>query len=294
MLTTSTPMRIAIRPVVKSDHQRLLSLMHFEQYVHRHLDWISPLDMLDEQPFLVVEQDGQVHAALACPIDPPGIAWLRLFVSSEAVSYEAMWQLLWAEARSRLDRMGADRASAITVHPWFRQMLERSKFKHIQDVVFLIWNAPPRFPFEPSKEFFIRPMYLNDLRAVQEVDEAAFGPTWRNSIKTLNAAFEQSFIATVAEVEQQIVGYQISTAGPLGGHLARLAVHPNWHRRGIGTNLLIDLLWKFIEMKIYKVSVNTQEDNIASLRLYQKVGFRSTGEAYGVYEFRFGEDRSFS
>jgi ribosomal-protein-alanine N-acetyltransferase len=100
----------------------------------------------------------------------------------------------------------------------------------------------------------------------------------------LETAFQQATIATVAEDEDGIIGYQISTAGSSGGHLARLAVHPKVQGRGIGYALARDMLSQFYRRGALKVSVNTQIENEASLALYQKVGFRQTGEVYSLFE----------
>ena len=55
-----------LRPAVPSDHRQLTNLMHFSPYVHRHLDWRYPLDWIGASPFFVLENDGQISAALAC------------------------------------------------------------------------------------------------------------------------------------------------------------------------------------------------------------------------------------
>ncbi len=274
--------KIAVRPVVQQDQPRLANLMHFEMYVHRHLDWVSPLELLDAHPFLTVEQDNQVQASLACPIDPPGVAWIRLFVASGAVSYEAMWQLLWAPARQELIKQGGARVVAIALQSWFANMLERNHFKRIQDVVFLTWEGHEKIQSLKPDRFTIRPMLKTDLQRVRQVDGEAFASIWQNSLSSLQAAFEQSHIATVAEDDQGIMGYQISTLGHLGGHLARLAVTPRSQGRKIGYALLNDLLHQFQDQNIHRVSVNTQQDNLVSLNLYQKFGFHLTGESYPV------------
>ena len=90
--------------------------------------------------------------------------------------------------------------------------------------------------------------------------------------------------ATVVEVQNEIVGYQISTANARGGHLARLAIDPNYQGRGIGRVLLSDLLEQFSRWGSLNVTVNTQVDNVASLALYENAGFRRTGEIYPVYQ----------
>ena len=289
MVQISNNLRIRIRPVVHSDQSRLANLLHFESHVHRHLDWISPLDLLDKQPFQVIEQNEKLEAALSCPIDPPEVAWIRLFTASAAISYEAAWQLLWREVSMQLRDSGCQYVAAIALFKWFADMLERNGFNRIQDVIFLSWeNINDLSPLQ-HRPVFIRPMAFEDLENVTRIDQASFKPIWRNSIQSLTAAFQQSHIATVAENEEGLIGYQISTAGHMGGHLARLAVHPDAQGRQIGKAILVDLLRKFQAMNIRRISVNTQEDNIKSINLYERMGFTKTGERYSVFEFPIGE-----
>jgi ribosomal protein S18 acetylase RimI-like enzyme len=83
-----------------------------------------------------------------------------------------------------------------------------------------------------------------------------------------------------------IVGYQMSTLNPMGGHLARLAVKPEFQGKGVGYGLVSDMLRQFQRKGALRVTVNTQQDNSASLYLYEKSGFRKTNEIYPVYQFR--------
>ena len=287
MIQISSNLRINIRPVQQNDQSRLANLLHFESHVHRHLDWVSPLDLLDTQPFIVVEQDGKIEAALSCPIDPIDVAWIRLFAASGAISYEAAWQLLWKEVRKQLLNVGCKSVAAIALFKWFADLLERNGFQRVQDVIFLKWEDIKMIESVQLNTISIRPMELEDLNKVAQIDHAAFKPIWRNSIQSLNAAFEQSHIATVAVDQEGLVGYQISTAGHVGGHLARLAVLPRAQGQHIGKAILVDVLRKFQAMNIRRISVNTQEDNIKSINLYERTGFVKTGERYSVFEFPF-------
>jgi ribosomal protein S18 acetylase RimI-like enzyme len=88
-------------------------------------------------------------------------------------------------------------------------------------------------------------MNFNDLPVIEKVDRDAFDALWHNSLSSLEIAFRQAAIATVVELNQQVVGYQISTATQLGGHLARLAILPEFQGRGYGTQLLNHLLIQF-------------------------------------------------
>ncbi|MEJ5226157.1 MAG: GNAT family N-acetyltransferase, partial [Anaerolineales bacterium] len=82
------------------------------------------------------------------------------------------------------------------------------------------------------------------------------------------------------------VGYQISTFGPFGAHLARLAVHPNAQQRGVGRALLADLIDKVSAHGLQRITVNTQGKNLVSQALYRKMGFVPSGESYPVFTWR--------
>jgi ribosomal protein S18 acetylase RimI-like enzyme len=129
----------------------------------------------------------------------------------------------------------------------------------------------------------IRTMQFQDLTEVERIDRTAFPSLWQNSPAGLSKAFSQPGISTVAVKEGKIVGYQISTSMTIYGHLARLAVDPDCQRQGIAFALVYDLLKQFEHRGFWRVTVNTQSDNRASLKLYKKFGFRRTSEEIKVY-----------
>jgi ribosomal protein S18 acetylase RimI-like enzyme len=53
----------------------------------------------------------------------------------------------------------------------------------------------------------------------------------------------------------------------------------------VGRALVHGLFSSLVNNGIYKLSVNTQSDNIVSLRLYQRLGFSRTGEQYPVFAY---------
>ena len=126
-------------------------------------------------------------------------------------------------------------------------------------------------------------MQENDLFEVEEVDHDAFGSFWHNSFDALLRAREQSYYASVAEDQDRVIGYQISTGSPFGAHLARLGVRKEAQGRGVGSALVHDLIQQGGALQSGRLSVNTQDDNAASLRLYQRLGFARTGEYYPVF-----------
>jgi len=277
--------QITVRSASEEDRQQLANLLHFETHVHRHLDWRPPLDWIGHEPYLIAEREGRLLAALACPPDPPNVAWIRLFAVSSAMSAGKAWEELWTIAHAQLSATEkSPKIAAIPLQGWFKKVLEANNFVRTHKVIVLAWNHGEVPPERDSSLITIRPMNFDDLSAVEEIDSAAFGSVWQNSQSCLEIAFRQAAIATVADGPQGLVGYQISTATSMGGHLARLAVHPGSQGRGIGYNLVRDMLSQFKRRGALSVTVNTQQDNLASLTIYERAGFRRTGEEYPVYQ----------
>jgi ribosomal-protein-alanine N-acetyltransferase len=275
-----------VRPAILTDQRQIANLMHFSPYLHRHLDWRYPLDWIGSSPFYVLENQGQISAALACPPDPPLVAWVRLFVNSGKIPLLESWQTLWEAAFLELAHKSRITIAAIVLQDWYHDLLLASGFTSHQSIVMLERDGQAQVEVNQPKDFFIRPMQQHDLPAVAEVDAAAFDLLWQNSLPALEQAYPQAVIPTVAEADGQVIGYQLSTRNPLGAHLARLAVRPAMQGRGVGRFLVADFIQKAGRNGMTRLTVNTQSDNTASLALYKRLGFRETGERYPVYQLQ--------
>jgi len=273
-----------VRTADLNDHQQLSNLIFFETRLHRHLDWRSPLEWLGAPYYWALEEGRQITAALACPTEVDGIAWVRLFVYTGHWSPEDAWDLLWSTARKTIMQMGGATVAAIAMQPWFQKILADSQFENRQHIVMLEWQYQP-WTSSKADDVRIRRMTETDIPAVTSVDNAAFEPLWHNSLDTLQRAFSQALVVTVAETREGIIGYQLTTGHGQRAHLARLAVHPALQGRGVGRALLSDLFAYLMRTGTTRLSVNTQSDNRSSLKLYQNMGFNRTGEEYPVYTF---------
>jgi len=276
----------SIRQATSEDQQDLANLIHFGTLVHRHLDWRPPLEWIGSQPFLVLEKDNRIAAALACPPDPASVVWIRLFVAYDERDLLANWKQLWTQAYEMITPDPALEVAAIPLQKWFQKLLDKSQFRPTTDVVMFIWDNGAIPEQQASPDIALRPMNIDDLAPVEKLDKLAFGSIWHNSRLSLEYAFRQAAIATIAEIEGEIVGYQISTGMQMGGHLARLATHPSFQRQGIAYAILRDLMLQFKQRGAFRITVNTQEDNIGSIALYENSGFSRTGETYPVYLYQ--------
>ena len=276
---------VRVRPAVLTDQRQIANLMNSSPTIHRHLDWRYPLDWIGSAPFFVLEDQGQIISALACPPDPPSMAWVRLFVNSGKLPIDESWRMLWDAARLDLSHKDGFTVAAIVLQDWYRRLLITSGFINRQSIVMLERDAQASLAITMPAGLLVRGMLQFDLPAVAEVDAVAFEPLWQNSLPSLERAYPQAVLATVAEADGQIIGYQLSTRNPLGAHLARLAVRPELQGCGVGRALVADLIQQAERRSMYHLTVNTQSDNLSSLALYKKIGFHETGERYPVYQF---------
>lgn len=276
---------LQVRPAVIADQQQISDLIFFESRTHRHLDWRAPLDWLGSKHYWVLEDERRITAALACPQEPPGIAWLRLFVHASHLSGPEAWSPLWEAVCAEIRSQGGATIGAISLYGWLQNILRENNFQLKQNIVMLEWfNQFVELSPMPAG-VTIRGMAATDLGQIVETDASAFAPFWRNSYDTLQKALSQALFVTVAEKDGQIIGYQLSTSNPLGAHLARLAVRKEAQGQGIGRALLTELLIQIRKRRLERLTVNTQDDNAASLALYQKTGFMRTGELFPVFVY---------
>jgi ribosomal protein S18 acetylase RimI-like enzyme len=279
-----------LRPAQKSDYQRLHQFSSALTYLHRHLDWRDALEWLGRAPFWLLEEDGDVQAALACPPEPAWVAWVRLFAVDAHTSPDRAWKKLFERCLDdlrRLDPMPV--ITSLAMRDWYEDLLRRNGFEHHQDIVVFLFDEQPPGPIRMAPGCRLREMLPGDLPGVTAIDHLAFEPIWRLSADDLAFAVKKSSYCTVVEQEGEIIGYQMSSSSGIYAHLARLAVHPGLQRRRIGFVMVQDLLDHFLNRSnFWGVTLNTQHNNSASIALYQRIGFRETGERFPVFTFREG------
>jgi ribosomal-protein-alanine N-acetyltransferase len=274
-----------LRNAQSSDRSKIASLIHFGSYIHQHLDWQSPIDLIGRKPFLVIDKDQVLTATLACPPDLLEFAWVRLFATSIQIKLVSAWNMLWEATLDEFLQNGNSFVAALSMHNWFNSLLEGSKFVHSDNVIVLMNESTTKIRDPNMGSINIRRMMIEDIPKVMDIDSSSFDLEWRNSFESLELAFHQSAYTTIAELDGEIIGYQFSTSSGIGGHLARLAVTGVNQGKGVGYYLVHDVINHFKMMHIMNVTVNTQESNTASLALYANAGFKSTGESYRVYKY---------
>lgn len=275
-----------IRRAAPHDRPQFSAQLNHADHVYYHLDWSSPLDWLGKQPFWVAEDGLGIRAALALIEDPPGIAWLRIYACRRGISPDEHWKTLFAKSLADLDPNTPPTIAALGLKEWLIPLLRDAGFHYHQAIVTLYRELDKDendLPIPPP--VFIRLMEEEDLPQVAAIDQQAFEPIWQNSLPQIEISFQRARYATVAEVDEQIVGFQFSTSNLFSIHLARLAVHPLYLRRHIGYALAADLIQRCKRDQFWELTVNTQDNNHASLSLYQKIGFHRSEQSFSVWVY---------
>lgn len=272
-----------IRPASFSDAVAISALLDQSLYVHQHLDWRMPMDWLGSPMFFLQESNHRINAVLACPPEPPGYAWIRVFACQPDLDLQQVWSNMLAYVVDRLPKNS--HLCLLAIDTWMDKIARTSMLKHRQDVVVLEWNRLIPEEVESTPEYVLRPMIIDDIPSVADLDEEAFESQWVHSEETLMLAFMQSKFCDVVTYQDNIIAYQLTTAGYTSAHLARLAVHPEFQHHHIGYNLVRSMINAAVSEGLSRITVNTQSTNQSSLSLYHRLGFQENSERYPVYIF---------
>lgn len=140
----------------------------------------------------------------------------------------------------------------------------------------------------------LRPMTLADVKAVLSIEKASFPTPWPLDAFLYELARPGRSICRVAEhmppgQQPEIVGDIVVWLSGKIAHVATLAVHPSFRRRGIGACLLANALIKCIDHGKTEALLEVREGNQGAQALYLDFGFEIVGIRKGYYKDT-GED----
>ncbi len=270
--------RLHIAPYERQHRRALLDLSFSSHWTHKHLDWHSTGQWLDNERGLVflawhgAELAGYI--GLSQPI--AGCSWIRLLGISDGRMPGQIIGELWRGAQARFPDAGIRSVAMLMIANWLPTYMGQLAF-HVSDEIITMSHIGSRQPTAPTVAASIRPAGFGDIARLCEIDRLAFSPHWRMFPNDFQQALRIAAAATVAVRDGEVLGYQFSTRNDDAGHLARLAVDPAWQRRGIGSLLLRHLLDGLQTMRVESMTLNTQASNRPSQRLYQRFGFFRNG-----------------
>ena len=89
--------------------------------------------------------------------------------------------------------------------------------------------------------------------------------------------------SVVAEAGDGVVGYGLSRWGADEGEIVNLAVDPDHRRRGLGRELVAEMLRRLGAMGVRTVYLEVRESNAGAIAFYVDLGFRAVGRRARYY-----------
>lgn len=134
----------------------------------------------------------------------------------------------------------------------------------------------------------LRPMTLPDIDAVLRIESASFPTPWPRDAFFYELARPDRSVCRVAECTQsdkapKIIGDIVVWLAGSIAHVATLAVHPDYRRRGIGACLLANALLTCADRGLAEALLEVREKNRVAQKLYRKFGFEVVGIRPGYY-----------
>jgi ribosomal-protein-alanine N-acetyltransferase len=260
-------------------------------YLHQHLDWQSIDAQIDQGNILCFENNDRFLAMLSLSSCFHRTSWVKLFAVQNDHDAALYWEKLFNHAVERL-RIDTAHIDVYTIATWdwyIRLIKSQPGFSFCQNIVTLECDPMESLVMRNEASQAVRPLHNNDIQIICEIDQAAFQPPWQLDIQNLTAACEQSTYPRIIEIDNQPAGYILATSNDGSCHLSRIAIKPEFARKGMGSLLLSELIQYCQNDSIQRITVNTQETNLASLKLYQKFGFIPVDEKIPVFCSRQGD-----
>lgn len=124
----------------------------------------------------------------------------------------------------------------------------------------------------------VRSFQLSDYRPVTELLETVLSEECYEL--TMEAFGRQlswdSELVLVASVGDEIAGIIIGTIDNNKGYYYRIAVHPDYQRKGLGKRLIESLRTRFEQRNVSKIMITADEHNEPILSLYESLGYAAT------------------
>lgn len=123
----------------------------------------------------------------------------------------------------------------------------------------------------------IRKMTLDDLDQVTAIDRVSFSLPWPERSFRFDLTDNPASRCWVAELDGKVVGMIVSWLIVDEVHVATIATHPEYRRRGIAKRLLTHTLQHLKEEGAQSSFLEVRASNFAAQDMYRKFGYEETG-----------------
>lgn len=130
----------------------------------------------------------------------------------------------------------------------------------------------------------IRKMTIDDVPTVIELDRISFSLPWPERSFRFELTDNPASRCWVAEIDRKIVGMIVVWLLVDEAHVATLATHPDFRRRGIAKRLLSHALQHLIDEGAESSFLEVRESNLPAQEMYRKFGYEESGRRPRYYK----------
>jgi ribosomal-protein-alanine N-acetyltransferase len=136
--------------------------------------------------------------------------------------------------------------------------------------------------FAAAESVRFRPMTIADMDEIMAIERISYRFPWSQGffLQELQVACARSILA---EVEGRIIGYVLFWLLPGAIDIHNVAIHEDFRRRGFARLLLGKVLAQARAQSINRVTLEVRRSNLPAQKLYESMGFLTTGVRKGYY-----------
>jgi [ribosomal protein S18]-alanine N-acetyltransferase len=138
-------------------------------------------------------------------------------------------------------------------------------------------------PSDVNSILRIEPMKRRHVRSVITIEDRIFTRPWSAALYYSELAQPSTRRYFVAVVDGEVIGY-IGCMLVVGeGHITTVGVAPEWHRRSIGTRLMLHLVRDVRAQGATALTLEVRVTNTGAQELYRRFGFAPAGIRKNYY-----------
>lgn len=124
-----------------------------------------------------------------------------------------------------------------------------------------------------NNNLIIKDMTLDDIDEIMKIESVSFPTPWPKSLFQREIEYPKAYIKVLKE-GSSVLGYIATWIIYDEVHILNIAIHPGHRRKGYGELLINDCINHFKNRHIRLILLEVRVNNIAAIKLYEKLGFK--------------------
>ena len=129
----------------------------------------------------------------------------------------------------------------------------------------------------------VRWMIRRDMSEVLKIEQESFEFSWLEE-DFICSLRQRNCIGMVAEYEKQVIGFMLYELHKTIIHVLNFAVHPNYRRNGVGSQMIAKLIAKLSVQRRAQIILEVREKNLDAQLFFRDCGFRAVSILHDFYK----------